>query len=94
MQVPVDMVVNAMLAAMAKHACKPGLEVYQVASSLVNPLSFPLIASSIGESFQESPLIDGNGQSVDARRFKLHQTFDSFMDAVHKRISGAKVWQV
>jgi fatty acyl-CoA reductase len=91
MQVPVDMVINAMLAAMAKHACKPGLEVYQIASSLVNPLSFSDIARLLEESFQESPLINGNGQSIDAGSFKLYQTFDSFMDAMHKLISGAKV---
>ena len=32
------MVVNATLAAMAKHAGKPGVSVYQVASSVANPI--------------------------------------------------------
>ncbi|KAF3972479.1 hypothetical protein CMV_004028 [Castanea mollissima] len=40
--VPVDMVVNASIAAIAKHgiAAKPGLNVYHVGSSIVNPITF------------------------------------------------------
>jgi fatty acyl-CoA reductase len=85
------MVVNAMLAAMARHACKPGLEVDQIASSLVNPLSSSNIARLLEESFAENPLMNGNGQSIDAGSFKLYQTFESFMNSVQKLTSGAKV---
>ena len=36
--VPVDMVANSIFAVMAKHADKFGLEVYQMASSVANPV--------------------------------------------------------
>lgn len=54
------MVVNATLAAMAKHgaAGKPESNIYQVASSVVNPLSFRDITKLIFEHFNSSPFID------------------------------------
>eukprot|EP00250_Pteridium_aquilinum_P028391 c37079_g1_i1 orf=2-232(+) len=49
--VPVDMVANAMLAAMARHARIPGLHIYHVASSVVNPLVFAKLAKMSEEHF-------------------------------------------
>lgn len=62
--IPADMVVNATLAAMAKHAGKAGLKVYQVASSVANPLTLRQIFKIIFEHFQCNPYIDQNGKPV------------------------------
>jgi len=64
LQVPVDMVVNATLAAIAKHAGKPGLNVYHAASSMANPIRFQDIMNIIFEHFRCNPFFDKNGKPV------------------------------
>ncbi|GAB2221519.1 hypothetical protein Droror1_Dr00012703 [Drosera rotundifolia] len=51
--VPVDMVVNTMLAAIAKHGLdpKPNVHVYQVTSSVKNPLTFRQLCELFYEHF-------------------------------------------
>lgn len=82
--VPVDMVANAMLAAMAKHAGTPGLEVYQVASSVVNPLVFSELAKMSSDHFKEHPFIDGDGNPLRLSNLQIFQDMESFMNAVTK----------
>ncbi|KAK6944000.1 Fatty acyl-coenzyme A reductase, NAD-binding domain [Dillenia turbinata] len=62
--IPVDMVVNALIAAIAKHgiARKPGIKVYHVASSLVNPLEVGDMFNYSSEYFDSSPMVDLNGR--------------------------------
>eukprot|EP00253_Pinus_taeda_P004114 PITA_04114 len=62
--VPVDMVVNATLAAMAKHAGKPGLKVYQVASSVANPIRVGKVINIIFEHFKCNPYIDNKEKPI------------------------------
>ncbi|KAI5081002.1 hypothetical protein GOP47_0004185 [Adiantum capillus-veneris] len=80
--VPVDMVANAMLAAMAQHANKAGLEVYQVASSVVNPLVFFELARMSREHFREHPFMDKLGKPLATPELELYENMDTFMDAV------------
>lgn len=58
------MVVNATLAAMAKHAGKPGVRVYHVASSVGNPLRLGEVFKIVFEHFKCNPYIDHNGKPV------------------------------
>ncbi|KAK6943999.1 Fatty acyl-coenzyme A reductase, NAD-binding domain, partial [Dillenia turbinata] len=72
--IPVDMVVNALIAAIAKHgiARKPGIKVYHVASSLVNPLEFGDMFNYSGEYFNSSPTVELNGRrkrGIDKMKF-------------------------
>ena len=76
------MVANAMLAAMVEHACKPGLEVYQVASSVVNPLVFANLARLSEEHFKEDPFLDNMGKPVETFKLQLYEDMDSFMEAL------------
>ncbi|XP_024524209.1 fatty acyl-CoA reductase 2 [Selaginella moellendorffii] len=63
--VPADMVVNTILASMAKHAGKKGcLNVYQVGSSVVNPLTFDKLAKYTYEHFRSQPFVDQKGNPV------------------------------
>ncbi|PIN07802.1 Acyl-CoA reductase [Handroanthus impetiginosus] len=78
--VPADMVVNATLAAMAKHgsAGKPDYSVYQVASSVVNPLVFRELAKLLYEHFSASPFIDPTGNPVRVPKMKLFSSMEDF----------------
>ena len=76
------MVVNAMLAAMAKHACKPGLEIYQVASSNVNPLSLSSFVRFFEEHFQEEPFFDRIGKPIRNSKFQTYQDVESYVAAL------------
>lgn len=62
--IPVDMVVNATLAAMAKHAGKRGVKVYHVASSVANPIRIGEFFKIIFEHFKRNPYIDSKGNPV------------------------------
>lgn len=77
-QIPADLVVNALLAAMTKHAQNPGLQVYQVASSVVNPMTFELLADVALELFTKDPMIDRAGQPVKLQRMRFVQSMTAF----------------
>lgn len=73
------MVVNATLAAMAKHGTegKPGSSsVYQVASSAVNPLVFKDLASMLFDHFNHSPYIDSKGRPIHVPKMSLLRSMD------------------
>lgn len=78
-QVPADMVVNATLAAMAKHgaAGKPGTSIYHIASSVVNPLVFDDLARLLYEHFHSKPYIDSKGKPIDVPRMKLFNSMEA-----------------
>ncbi|KAK6117507.1 hypothetical protein DH2020_048727 [Rehmannia glutinosa] len=94
--VPADMVVNATLAAMAKHgsAGKPEYSIYQVASSVVNPLVFRDLAKLLYEHFNSSPFMDSNGTPVRVPKMKLFSSMEDFSshlwrDAINRTGLGA-----
>ncbi|KAJ4979794.1 hypothetical protein NE237_010574 [Protea cynaroides] len=79
--VPADMVVNATLAAMAKHgeAGKPAeMKIYQVASSIVNPLEFQDLVRFSYEHFSSSPYMDSKGRPIHVPRSKLFSSMNDF----------------
>ncbi|KAH9326783.1 hypothetical protein KI387_006961, partial [Taxus chinensis] len=86
--VPADMVVNATLAAMAKHAGKPGLEVYQVGSSVANPLLFGDLANSVTRHFKEKPYVDNKGNPVKVNRVQLFSEIDDFVTHMWSHVSN------
>lgn len=73
------MVVNATLAAMAKHGAggKPGTSIYHIASSVVNPLVFNDLARLLYEHFQSKPYIDSKGKPIDVPRMKLFSSMEA-----------------
>lgn len=89
--VPVDMVVNATMAAMAKHgtAQKPEIKVYHVASSVVNPLVFQDLARLLYQHYTSSPCIDSKGRPIEVPFMKLFSSTEEFSahlwtDAIQK----------
>ncbi|KAJ7545775.1 hypothetical protein O6H91_08G009800 [Diphasiastrum complanatum] len=75
--VPADMVVNATLAAMAKHIRQPGLRVYQIGSSVVNPLVFERIAKLLYQHFRSQPFMDQKGKPIIMPKLRLFKNKDS-----------------
>ncbi|XP_044982728.1 fatty acyl-CoA reductase 2, chloroplastic-like [Hordeum vulgare subsp. vulgare] len=82
--VPADMVVNATLAAMAKHgrAAEGGMHVYHVASSTVNPLVFGDLSRFLFQHFTSSPYSDAAGQPIAVPPMRLFDTMEQFASYV------------
>ncbi|XP_071690432.1 fatty acyl-CoA reductase 2, chloroplastic-like [Rutidosis leptorrhynchoides] len=79
--VPADMVVNATLAAMSKHLSGGKTEdnyIYQIASSVVNPLVFKDLASLLYEHFNSSPCLDLKGRPVNVPIMQLYRSMEDF----------------
>jgi alcohol-forming fatty acyl-CoA reductase len=78
------MVVNATIAAMAKHgSCTdPGMHIYHVASSNVNPLVFNQLADIIFEYFNGSPYVDPTGQLIQVQPLKIFDGMREFSDFI------------
>ncbi|XP_015087361.1 fatty acyl-CoA reductase 2-like [Solanum pennellii] len=77
--VPVDMVVNTTLAAIAKHGNlqSPELNVYHVASSYVNPLLSSQLLNYSYEFFSSFPFVNSKGEQVKVQKMKY---FDNMLD--------------
>lgn len=79
MQIPADMVVNAMIVAMAAHADEPGEQViYHVGSSVSNPLKFSFIQDYGLQYFTKHPWIDKEGKPVKVGKVSVFNTMESF----------------
>lgn len=78
--VPADMVVNATLAAIAWHGMeqKADINVYQVASSVTNPLVFRDLATLLYEHYSSAPYMDSNGQPILVPSMKLFSSMEDF----------------
>ena len=74
--IPVDIVVNATLAAAARSYENGGIEVYHITSGYTNPLSFQRLHDLTMEYFREFPMVDkGNPISVSAWKFPSKEKF-------------------
>ncbi|KAL0544406.1 hypothetical protein IC582_019521 [Cucumis melo] len=78
--VPADMVVNATLAAMARHgrAPRPSMNIYHVASSVANPLVFHRLADLLHQHYDSSPCLDVDGTPIRVPSMKLFDSVDDF----------------
>lgn len=85
--VPADMVVNATLAAMTKHAGNSGLNVYHVSSSVANPLEFGELAGVVFEHFKSNPYVDTKGRSIRVKKLKLFGEIDDFTSQTWSHVS-------
>lgn len=81
-----DMVANAMLSAMAKHASKPGLEIYQVASSNGNPLPLSSVVRFMEEHFRVEPFLDSIGKPIRNLKFQPYQDVESYVAALSTQV--------
>lgn len=78
MQIPADMVVNAMIVAITAHANQSSETIYQVGSSVSSPLEFTCIQDWAFQHFTEHPWINKDGKPVIVGKVKVLDTMDSF----------------
>ena len=85
------MVVNAIIAAMAKHgiARKPCIKVYHVASSVVNPLLFGDLFKYSHKHFNYSPIIsmhtEGNTEGI--KEMEFFNSMDYFSPNIQTQVA-------
>jgi len=74
------MVVNATLAAIAKHGMSgsPEINVYQVASSVINPLMYGDLGKLIHRHFTRWPCLDAEGRPIQVKPFRFYASMDDF----------------
>lgn len=90
------MVVNAMMAAMAKHGVvgKAGMNIYHIASSVTNPLAIQDLANVLFEHFEAFPYMDSKGRPIHVQHMKLFHSMDDFSshiltDSIQRREKAA-----
>ncbi|KAL3530408.1 hypothetical protein ACH5RR_009730 [Cinchona calisaya] len=77
--IPADMVVNAMIVAMAAHANQQSeMTIYQVGSSVSNPLQFSNLHDFGIRYFSKHPWIDKKGKPVKVGHVTVLRTMESF----------------
>ena len=78
-QIPADMVVNAMMVAMMAHANQPSeMTIYQVGSSLSNPFHYSSLQNYGLNYFSKHPWIDKAGNPVKVGKITVLRTMSSF----------------
>ncbi|KAL0900341.1 hypothetical protein Bca101_084302 [Brassica carinata] len=83
-----DIVVNATLAAIAKHGVaktdqEPEINMYQIASA-INPLVFEDLAELLYNYYKSTPCMDPDGVSIRVPLMKLFDSIDDFSDHLWK----------
>jgi long-chain acyl-CoA synthetase len=89
--IPVDLVANAMIAALPIPGDPPGLRIYQVGSSARHPLRVGELIGYLEEAFRRRPMIDENGSAIRPDGFKLVPR-EEFFPRLERRLNGL-LWQ-
>ncbi|KAK4784361.1 hypothetical protein SAY86_018729 [Trapa natans] len=87
--VPLDMVVNTMVSAMAKHGRQRdlALNVYQIASSVINPLKVGEMFQFSCDHFESFPLKDSRDEAVVIKKMKFFSSLDEFSAYIQYEVS-------
>ncbi|XP_059284824.1 fatty acyl-CoA reductase 2, chloroplastic-like [Lycium ferocissimum] len=88
--IPVDMVVNATVqAAIAKHGYlqNPELNVYNVASTSVNPVSLSQIFDYSYDFFQLFSFVNSKGEEVEVRKMRFFDKMSDFSNYILEELS-------
>lgn len=78
MQIPADMVVNAIIVAMVAHANEPSTAIYQVGSSVRNPVRYTNLHDYAFAYFTKKPWIGKDGKPIKVGKIKLLGSMASF----------------
>lgn len=79
MQIPADMVVNAMIVAMVAHAKQSSyVNIYRVGSSLRNPVTFMNILDYSFDYFTKKSWIDNTGKPVKVTKVIIFSRMAAF----------------
>lgn len=78
MQVPADMVVNAILVAMVAHADHPNDTIYHVGSSVRNPVRYQNLQDYGLQYFTAKPWINKDGKPIKVGKITMLNSMSSF----------------
>lgn len=91
-QIPADMVVNAMIVAIAVHANRPNSnKIYQVGSSKKHPVTYSDIRDIVWSYFKDSPWINEKGKPVKVHKLRIMGSMASFHKYLRRYIILSKV---
>ena len=92
--IPVDLVVNAILAASAKAFYISEIAVYQVASGTINPIQFQSFYRATKTYFHNNPMVDRNGKSIVPKEWKFRDltSFNRYFEGKYTQIDNSKKW--
>ncbi|KAL4182555.1 hypothetical protein AMTRI_Chr11g150670 [Amborella trichopoda] len=76
--IPADMVVNAMIVAMATHRSESSLHIYHVTSSVRNPCNYHTLADTSHRYFSKNPCYDKDGRLIVVKRVVMFTTMAQF----------------
>uniref|UniRef100_A0A7N0TSH9 Fatty acyl-CoA reductase n=1 Tax=Kalanchoe fedtschenkoi TaxID=63787 RepID=A0A7N0TSH9_KALFE len=84
--IPVDMVVNLMIIAMAANCDKPGrYMIYQIGSSLRNPAKVTTLFKCFWHHFSKHPRLDKDGKIIKVSEFEIIPSMENFYKRIARR---------
>jgi fatty acyl-CoA reductase len=80
MQIPADMVINALIMAMVEYANRSNTSeiIYHVGSSLRNPFTFSNLNELFFLYYTQNPLIDKEGKPIKVGKIKAFRSMATF----------------
>ncbi|XP_010325917.1 fatty acyl-CoA reductase 2, chloroplastic-like isoform X2 [Solanum lycopersicum] len=87
--IPVDVVVNATMAAIAKHGYlqSPQLNVYHLATTLVNPVAIHQLFDYCYEYFTLFPFVNSKGDKIEVKEMKYFDKISDFSNYIWEVLS-------
>ncbi|XP_015086761.1 fatty acyl-CoA reductase 2-like [Solanum pennellii] len=87
--IPVDVVVNATMAAIAKHGYmqSPQLNVYHLATTLVNPIAIHQLFDYCYEYFTLFPFVNSKGDKIEVKEMKYFDKISDFSNYIWEVLS-------
>jgi len=76
--IPVDTVINAMLAIMPRLAHRDTLQVYHVATSVANPLVIDSFVEFVSDHFKNTPMVDKEGNPIEIDKMSVFPNKETF----------------
>lgn len=77
-QIPGDMVVNAMIASIAAHSNQHSQFIYQVSSSVRNPVKYSTLLQSGYQYFKKNPRTTSDGKTIKTTTIHVMKTMSDF----------------
>ncbi|KAM3324966.1 fatty acyl-CoA reductase 2, chloroplastic [Capsicum chacoense] len=87
--VPVDMVVNATMAAIAKYGYlqNPELNIYHLTSTFTNPVSFSQIFDYFYDFFKLFPFVNSKGDTIEVKKVRFFDKISDFENYIWEVLS-------
>ncbi|MFB3903952.1 MAG: AMP-binding protein [Acidobacteriota bacterium] len=99
--VPVDMVVNVLLASLLEAQRQKGLRIYQIATGSLNPITLGQLYHLIFRYFSQNPMLDKAGQPIQIKRIRFprrstfrlqHRLKDVPLDTVERTLEKLSIF--